>query len=65
MQRITIHGDVLTIGRYFAVSFQRTVRVPHDGGIYPRPAELRASRSATSVITRAASSPPRARAAEG
>lgn len=40
MQRIVLRHDVLTIGRYFAVSFQRTLRIPDDGHTYPLPPGL-------------------------
>ena len=40
MQRVTIRDDVLTIGRWFAISFQRTLRIPDDGRMYPLPPGL-------------------------
>lgn len=40
MQRMTIRDDTLAIGRWFAVSFQRTLRIPDDGGTYPLPPGL-------------------------
>lgn len=38
--RIRLQQDLIRIGRRFAVSFQRTLRVPDDGRDYPLPAGL-------------------------
>lgn len=38
--RVTTDGRALRIGERFAVTFQRTLRIPDDGGIYPLPPGL-------------------------
>jgi hypothetical protein len=38
--RIEIAGDRVRIGERFVVSFQRTLRIPDDGGTYPLPPSL-------------------------
>jgi hypothetical protein len=40
MVDVNISGDVVTIGARFAISFQRTLRVPDDGRSYPLPPGL-------------------------
>lgn len=37
---IGLDGDHLHIGRHLAVSFQRTLRIPDDGNVYPLPPSL-------------------------
>jgi hypothetical protein len=40
MLRVRVLDDAIRIGRHFAVSFQRTLRIPDDGGVYPLPPGL-------------------------
>jgi hypothetical protein len=40
MLNVTIDKDVIRIGERFAVSFQRTLRIPDDGRVYPLPPGL-------------------------
>jgi len=40
MLRIRTADDTIRIGRYFSVSFQRTLRLPEDGKTYPLPPGL-------------------------
>ena len=40
MLRVTIANDEVRVGGRFAVSFQRTLRIPDDGRIYPLPPGL-------------------------
>lgn len=40
MLKMTIDKDMITIGERFSVSFQRTLRIPDDGNIYPLPPGL-------------------------
>lgn len=40
MLSVTIQHDQVRIGERFAVSFQRTLRIPDDGRVYPLPAGL-------------------------
>jgi hypothetical protein len=37
---VTIHQDRVQIGRHFAVTFERTLRIPDDGREYPLPPSL-------------------------
>ena len=37
---IRLDGDSLHIGRHLAVRFERTLRIPDDGGVYPLPPSL-------------------------
>jgi len=37
---VTVQDDTIRIGRHFAVSFQRTLRIPDDGREYPLPPSL-------------------------
>lgn len=37
---VHLHGDRVFIGNHFAVDFQRTLRIPDDGGSYPLPPGL-------------------------
>lgn len=37
---VRVEHDTVRIGRHFAVSFQRTLRIPDDGGTYPLPPGL-------------------------
>jgi hypothetical protein len=38
--RLAQSGDAIEIGRHFLVAFQRTLRVPEDGKVYPLPPGL-------------------------
>jgi hypothetical protein len=38
--RLAESGDAIQIGRHFLVAFQRTLRVPEDGKVYPLPPGL-------------------------
>jgi hypothetical protein len=40
MPRLTLKDDLIKVGRFFAVSFQRTLRLPDDGMTYPLPPGL-------------------------
>jgi hypothetical protein len=40
MLQVKVHGDSISIGRHFSVSFQRTLRIPEDGRTYPLPPGL-------------------------
>lgn len=40
MLRVRAQHDTITIGRHFGVTFQRTLRIPDDGGTYPLPPGL-------------------------
>ncbi|MGI8440107.1 MAG: hypothetical protein ACR2NV_07985 [Thermoleophilaceae bacterium] len=40
MLEVKAERDVVRVGRHFAVSFQRTLRIPDDGGTYPLPPGL-------------------------
>lgn len=40
MLRVRVQNDAIQIGRHFSVSFQRTLRIPDDGGVYPLPPGL-------------------------
>lgn len=40
MMRVRLTDDGVRIGRHFTVSFQRTLRIPDDGGTYPLPPGL-------------------------
>jgi hypothetical protein len=40
MLDVTVHSDRIHIGERFSVSFQRTLRIPDDGNIYPLPPGL-------------------------
>lgn len=40
MLDVTIHNDRIHIGERFSVSFQRTLRIPEDGNVYPLPPGL-------------------------
>ena len=40
MLDVTVHDDRIHIGERFSVSFQRTLRIPDDGKIYPLPPGL-------------------------
>ncbi len=40
MLKVTIEENALRFGERFTVSFQRTLRVPEDGGMYPLPPGL-------------------------
>jgi hypothetical protein len=40
MLRVRVQHDQIQIGRHFTVSFQRTLRIPDDGGTYPLPPSL-------------------------
>lgn len=40
MLAVTVDGDTVRIGAHFAVTFQRTLRIPDDGGTYPLPPGL-------------------------
>ncbi len=40
MLRVRVQHDQIQIGRHFTVSFQRTLRLPDDGGSYPLPPGL-------------------------
>ncbi len=40
MLRVRVLDDTIRIGRHFGVSFQRTLRIPDDGGVYPLPPGL-------------------------
>lgn len=40
MLNVTIDKEMISIGERFAVSFQRTLRIPDDGRIYPLPPGL-------------------------
>lgn len=37
MLKARIHNDKIRLGRHFGLSFQRTLRIPDDGGTYPLP----------------------------
>lgn len=40
MLRVRVQNDAIRIGRHFSVSFQRTLRIPDDGRVYPLPPGL-------------------------
>jgi hypothetical protein len=40
MHSVHVHGDRIKIGPRFTLSFQRTLRIPDDGGTYPLPPGL-------------------------
>lgn len=40
MWPVTVFEDRLQLGEYFGLSFQRTLRLPEDGGTYPLPPTL-------------------------
>lgn len=40
MLEVTVEGTAVRIGAHFTVSFQRTLRLPDDGGTYPLPPSL-------------------------
>ncbi len=40
MLKVAVSNDAIHIGRYFSVSFQRTLRIPDDGKLYPLPPGL-------------------------
>lgn len=40
MLDVTVHNDRIHIGSRFSVSFQRTLRIPEDGNVYPLPPGL-------------------------
>lgn len=40
MLEVTVEGTAVRIGTHFTVSFQRTLRLPDDGGTYPLPPSL-------------------------
>jgi hypothetical protein len=40
MLRVRTQDDTITIGRHFGITFQRTLRIPDDGGTYPLPPGL-------------------------
>ena len=40
MLDVTVHNDRIHIGERFSVSFQRTLRIPDDGKVYPLPPGL-------------------------
>lgn len=40
MLKVMIRHDAIQIGPQFALSFQRTLRIPDDGGVYPLPPGL-------------------------
>jgi hypothetical protein len=40
MLGVTVHNDRIHIGERFSVSFQRTLRIPDDGNVYPLPPGL-------------------------
>ena len=40
MLRVRVRDDAIQIGRHFSLSFQRTLRIPDDGGVYPLPPGL-------------------------
>ncbi|MEO8564222.1 MAG: hypothetical protein ABI601_19230, partial [bacterium] len=40
MRRIRLSNDAIRVGRFFEVSFQRTLRIPDDGRDYPLPPGL-------------------------
>lgn len=40
MLKIVVQHDAIRVGRHFAVTFQRTLRIPDDGGTYPLPPGL-------------------------
>ncbi len=37
---VTLHHDRVQIGAHFSVTFERTLRIPDDGGTYPLPPSL-------------------------
>lgn len=40
MLQVSVSNDRIMIGRHFSVSFQRTLRIPDDGKVYPLPPGL-------------------------
>jgi hypothetical protein len=40
MLRVRVRDGAIQIGRHFSVSFQRTLRIPDDGRVYPLPPSL-------------------------
>lgn len=40
MLAVKVEGDTIRIGEHFTVTFQRTLRIPDDGGTYPLPPGL-------------------------
>ncbi|MBE9008650.1 hypothetical protein IQ250_00270 [Pseudanabaenaceae cyanobacterium LEGE 13415] len=40
MLDVTVHNDRIYVGETFSVSFQRTLRIPEDGNVYPLPPGL-------------------------
>lgn len=40
MLRVRIQNDTVRIGKHFGLSFQRTLRIPDDGSVYPLPPGL-------------------------
>lgn len=40
MLDVTVHHDRIHVGERFSVSFQRTLRIPEDGNVYPLPPGL-------------------------
>ena len=40
MLEVSVKKDTIGIGPHFAVNFQRTLRIPDDGGTYPLPPGL-------------------------
>lgn len=40
MLDVTVHNNRIHIGKRFSVSFQRTLRIPDDGNVYPLPPGL-------------------------
>ncbi|MBD1847088.1 hypothetical protein H6F89_27520 [Cyanobacteria bacterium FACHB-63] len=40
MLDVTVHNDRIRVGDRFSVSFQRTLRIPEDGNVYPLPPGL-------------------------
>jgi hypothetical protein len=40
MLEVTVEGNAVRIGTHFTVNFQRTLRLPDDGGSYPLPPSL-------------------------
>lgn len=40
MLDVTVHNDRIHVGERFSVSFQRTLRIPEDGNVYPLPPGL-------------------------
>jgi hypothetical protein len=40
MVQVSVEQDIVRVGERFSVSFQRTLRIPDDGGVYPLPPSL-------------------------